>query len=193
LNKLIAYDEYLLSLPNAVGPDNPASIPVLRRDVAIADALIAQLQQLPPCNSETAATPIAASAMSSAPAQPPSSGTVPEPSPSPAEAKATPEPAPVAAQLAALGASAPVPPNSDRLVIRFDDKIAALTPSGIRAFNEAMTAVKSGKPVQLTIEGCDANADFSSGAPCARRLYSLENRLKDAGVKNPRRLFADLP
>jgi hypothetical protein len=108
------------------------------------------------------------------------------------EAKAAPEPAPATAERTAA-AAAPPPPDEDRLVIRFDDRLAALTPSSIRAFTEAVADVKSGKPVQLAIEGCDANADFSSGAPCARRLRSIEHRLKQAGVQDPKRLFAPAP
>jgi hypothetical protein len=188
LNKLIAYDEYLLSMPNAVGSDNSAAPPVLRRDIGIADALIAHLQQLPPCDADK---PVAASATSSMPAPPAISNAVPEPAPLPTEAKAAPEPTPATAPPAAP--AAPPPSDTDRLVIRFDDKVAALTPSGARAFNKAVAAANSGKPVRLAIEGCGASADFSSGSPCARWLYSLENRLGDAGVKNPRRLFADLP
>ena len=78
-------------------------------------------------------------------------------------------------------------------MIRFDDRVAALTPSGVRAFNQAVAAAKSGKPVRLAIDGCEAGADFSSGAPCARRLYSLKNRLEEAGIKNPERLFGAAP
>ena len=206
LNKLIGYDEYLLSMPNAAGADNPDAPPVLRRDIAIADALVAQLQQLPPCDAEKPAMPVAASAASSMPAPPSSRSTVPKAAPVATEAKAPPEPAPVAteakapaepapavAQPAALAPVVPPPADSDRLVIRFDSKVAALTPSGARAFNKAIADAKNGKPVRLAIEGCDANADYSNGSHCARWLYSLENRLADAGVKNPRQLFVDVP
>jgi hypothetical protein len=218
LNRTLAYDEYLLSLTNQPDTGNPAagglaqvaraSMGTLRHDVVVIDALVAQLQLLPPCEGSPAppatkavaigpeAIPPAqkASAQSTAPAQPrPApepvavSAKAVEPAPAkpvavvaatpsaPVAAPVTPPPvapAPETTQTAA--ATAPPLADSDRLVIRFDDKVAALTPSGIRAFSQAITAAKSGKPVQLAIEGCDANADFSSGTPCARRLYSLE-------------------
>ena len=149
---------------------------------------------------------------------PPASPPPPAPPPAvlaatePAALSAPPAPTPPIASAAAAPAPPSTPPASapsvpassapdgspppaaipGRLVIRFDDKVAALTPSGIRAFNEAVAAARSGKPVQLAIEGCEVGADFSNGSPCARRRASLERRLAEAGVKDPKRLFSDL-
>jgi hypothetical protein len=218
LNRTLAYDEYLLSLTNQPDSGNPAapnlaqaaraSMGTLRHDIGVIDALVAQLQLLPPCNGSPAPPATKAAAIAPEPTPPAQtsaqSGTEPLPQaaaePATTASAKTAEPAPPEPAAAAAStppaqtAAAPPasPAASDRLVIRFDDKVAALTPSGIRAFNEAVAGAKSGRPVQLAIEGCDASADFSRGSACARRLYSLENRLESAGVKNPRRLFADL-
>jgi len=196
LNRLIAYDEYMLSLATTPDPDNPSakevaqvarqSTELLRRDVLVGDALVAQLQLLPPCDTGTPTQPVAASAMPpTLPTARDEAAPAPAPSPhaAPAEAKATPPPA------TSPGVISAAPPPPDRLVIRFDDRVAALTPSGIHAFNQAVAAARAGKPVRLAIDGCETGADFARGSPCARRLYSLENRLEEAGVKNPERLF----
>jgi hypothetical protein len=162
LNRVIGRDEYLLSLTTTPDPANRAAeheaklarqdLPTLRRDVAAADALVAQLEALPPCGAAAAAP------------QPPA----PEaPPPPPA---ATPE----------------------RFTVRFDDRVAALTPASIAAFNRAIAAARAGQKVQIVIDGCEA-ADFSTNSVCTRRRYSLENRLADAGVKDPPSLFPDLP
>jgi len=238
LNRTLAHDEYLLSLINQPDTGNPAagnlaqvarsSVPTLRRDVIVIDALVAQLQLLPLCEGSPAppATKAVAIGPESMPptqkaSAPTAAPTPPSPTaaPGPASTRATESapakptaavittpPAPVAASpvtspIAApppettqtAAATAPPPADSDRLVIHFDDKVAALTPSGIRAFNQAIAKARSGKPIKLVIEGCDATADFSSGAPCARRLYSLVHRLEEAGVANAQRLFADHP
>jgi hypothetical protein len=220
LNRTIAYDEYLLSLTNQPDAGNPAapnlaqvaraSMAPLRRDIVVIDALVAQLQLLPPCAGSPAPPTTKAVAIGREPMPSAQKASAPSAAAAPPQAAAEaattvstkgaepkgaePGPPPTAPAPEATQPAAPASPSeSDRLVIRFDDKVAALTPSGIRAFNKAIAEAKSGKPVQLGIEGCDANADFSSGAPCARRLSSLENRLKEAGIKNPNRLFGDLP
>jgi hypothetical protein len=204
LNRTVAYDEYLLSLTNQSDAGNPAatnlaqvaraSIGTLRHDIVVIDGLVAQLRLLPPCDGSPAPPATNAVAVGSAAIQPAQNTSV--------QSATAPTPSAAAEPAATLSAKAAepepaaepdTPAASDRLIIRFDDRLAALTPSSIRALNKAITAAKSGKPVQLTIEGCDANADFSSGAPCAKRLYSIENRLEEAGVKNPKRLFGDLP
>jgi hypothetical protein len=162
LNRVIGRDEYLLSLTTTPDPGNPAAehevklarqaAPTLRRDVAAADALVAQLQALLPCAAAAAAP------QAPAPEAPP------------------PQPAPTA----------------ERFTVRFDDRVAALTPASVAAFNKAIAAARAGQKVQIVIDGCEA-ADFSRNSVCTRRRYSLENRLGDAGVKDPPSLFADLP
>jgi len=185
LNRTIAYDEYLLSLTNQPDASNPAagtlaqtaraSMGSLRHDVVVIDALVAQLQLLPPCGGSpappvTTATAIvpepmppaqktsaqnAATAPSPAPVAPPATGSAKAaetasakpatPPPAPA-AVAPPPPAAPALETTQTAAAPAAPTDSDRLVIRFDDKVAALTPSGIRAFNKAVAAAKSGSP-----------------------------------------------
>jgi len=77
-------------------------------------------------------------------------------------------------------------------VIRFDNRVAALTPSGIRAFDQAVSAARSGRQIQIAVEGCEAKADFANGSPCARRLLSLKQMLAENGVRDPKRLLADI-
>jgi hypothetical protein len=117
----------------------------------------------------------------------------------PAHSTTATAPAPAAPPLAevvapALSNTTPEPAAADRpapLVIRFDDRVAALTPASIRVFNAAIAAAIGGKKVQLAIDGCAAGADFSDGSPCLRRLRSLEHRLAESGIKDPKRLFAE--
>jgi hypothetical protein len=199
LNRVIAYDEYLLSLPDSPDSANPIAARLakvakqtmtgLRRDIVTADVLVVQLRLLPGCAAARPAAAMMASAMPTQPAQKASAAlATAEPQP-PRGEPAPPAKEANAAPASAIETAAAAP---DRLVIRFDDKQAALTPSGIRAFNEAVAATRSGKKVQLAIEGCDAGADFSNGSACARRLASIERRLAANGVRDPKRLFADL-
>jgi hypothetical protein len=88
--------------------------------------------------------------------------------------------------------TAPAGDSSPRLIIRFDERVAALKPSGIRAFDEAVAALRGGKKVQIGIEGCDSGADFSDGSPCARRRSTLIAMLAGSGVRDPKRALADL-
>ncbi|HWB50981.1 MAG TPA: hypothetical protein VG651_17855, partial [Stellaceae bacterium] len=90
-------------------------------------------------------------------------------------------------------ASPAAPAASDRILIRFDNRIAALTPSGIRSFDAAVIAWRGGKPVRLAIEGCEAGADFSNGSPCARRLLTLKRMLAENGIRDSKRLLGDTP
>lgn len=188
LNKVIGRDESLLVLAGHPAQTDPAlarmailaqhDMELLRRDIAAISGLITQLQALPACGEATAA------AAATAPAVPRAA----EPKPPPAATEAvTPPPAAAQPAAAAQAGDAPAP-----LVIRFDDRVAALTPSGIRAFKAAVKAVHSGKAVQLMIDGCAGSADFSKDSPCARRLATLEHRLAEEGVKDPKSLFGDL-
>ena len=189
LNQLITHDEYLLSLSNAPDADNSASdkptltarqsMPNLRGDIRVADGLAARLQLLPNCQQAPRATVV------KLPSRPIQGASERTPAPADGSRPAAPSAPPTAA-------ASPAPEDAtDRLVIRFDGRVAALTPSGIRAFNKAVAAARAGETVKLTIGDCEAGADFSNGSVCARRLYSLENRLKEAGVKDPRALFGD--
>jgi hypothetical protein len=173
-------------MPCEGSPAPPATKAVAIGPKAMPAAQKASARSAAAVPSQAAAEPaatVSAKAAEPAPAEPAAAAATTPPAP-----VAPPSPAPAPPQTAAASST-----ESDRLVIRFDDKVAALTPSGIRAFNEAVAAAKSGKSVQLTIEGCDANADFSRGSACAKRLYSLENRLAETGIKNPKRLFVDIP
>jgi hypothetical protein len=83
------------------------------------------------------------------------------------------------------------PAERDRIVIRFDNRVAALTPSGIRAFDGAVNALRAGKTVQIAIEGCEPGADFTNGSPCARRLATLKQMLADNGIRDAKKLLAE--
>ena len=193
----------------------------LRNDIVVADGLVAQLQALPACGAAAAAAPAAPATPAPAAATPSSeAATTPAPAPAPQPAVATPPPSaspppapptPAAAAPAAAPAPEPAvatppppaaapaaakPPASDgagTVTLRFDDKLAALTPLSVRAFAQAVEAVRAGKPVRLAIDGCAAGADFAMGSACGERLRSLETMLKDNGVRNPKRLFPDAP
>jgi len=191
LNQLITRDEYLLSLSNVRDANDPASdnvtpiarqsMPNLRDDIRVADGLAAQLQLLPHCRQAPQATVV------KLPSRPIPGAS--ERAPAPADGSR-----PAAPSVPRAAAVSPAPKDAtDQLMIRFDGRAAALTPSGIRAFNKAVAAARAGETPKLTIEGCEAGADFTNGSPCARRLYSLEHRLKEAGVKDPRRLFSIAP
>lgn len=192
LNRVIAYDEYLLSLTVTPGAGNAAAaklaelvsqtMPSLRRDVTTADALVAQLRLLPPCD-EARPQPTAASL----PPQP--TPTTKPPPAAPASPPAA-QPAPVTP---AVAAPAPTPPSSDRAAIRFDDKVPALTPYGIRVFDWAVESLRSGRKIELAIDGCGADADFSDGSACARRLRSLKRMLAENGIRDVKNLLPGLP
>lgn len=206
LNRVIAYDEYLLSLTTSSDPDNPAmdrlatvakqSAASLRRDITTVDALVAQLRLLPGCDdgkSERAAKV-------SLPAQPLRDTTGPSPA-SPRETtessstslRPSDEPPAAAAPPAAKSPPGNVTDSADtgQIVIRFDNRLAALTPSGIRAFDGAVNALRAGKTVQLAIDGCEPGADFTNGSPCARRLATLKQMLADNGIRDAKKLLGE--
>jgi hypothetical protein len=193
-----------------------ATLVDLHRDIAAADELSALLQQLPSCDAPPAATiAVTTPAPTPAPTPPtpaPASALVP-----PAAAAATPAApaasAPATAEAPVKSAAEPsepsfkvatepapagavpggVPPANDgttRLAIRFDDRLAALTPTGIRTLDRALDATFNGKKVLLTIEGCDADADFPSESVCTRRVKALIRLLAENGVRNPKTLIA---
>jgi hypothetical protein len=173
LNRIIANDDYLLTpvgVPRAQLATEATDS--MLSEIDVASALAARLQALPDCavgkpQSATVATAAAAIAPG-----PPESGPL-----SPSSGSAT---------------NDPQAGSAERLLIRFDDRIAALTPSSIRAFDKAVIAARNGTKVQLAIDGCDTGADFSNGSPCARRLLSLKELLAANGVQHSQRLLADI-
>jgi hypothetical protein len=208
MNRIIAYDEYLINLTQSylTGPAAKrdqavakqaslatATLTSLHNDIAAADSLTARLQALPRCGAATAPPAISASAAGPTPAAaspaPIPTPTAEPPAPPAAVASAASTPELVAAPPPA--ATTPTPGAPPRLVIRFVEGMPALTPSGIRAFDEAVTALRSGKKVRLAIDGCDAGADFSNGSACARRLLSLEEMLAENGVRDPKRALTE--
>ena len=181
LNRVVGRDEMLLNLAGHPPQGNSAlareaqlanrDMGTLRNDIVVADGLVAQLQALPACGAGTAA-----STGATAPAAVPPI--------------ATPPPAPPTAPAAS---KPPAPDPAGTVALRFDDKVIALTPRSIRAFDQAVEAIRAGKPVRLTIDGCTARTDFTMGSACGERLRSLEAMLKDNGVRDPKRLFPGAP
>jgi hypothetical protein len=190
LNRLVGFDGYLLNVTQSylqtAADENGAAavqhvnlatsnIGALRKDIKAADDLASHLQALPPCRPAEAPVAIPAAA-----ATHPDPVTPAAPDANPAE--------PPARKVAAV---APAPGSPQRVAIRFDNHIPALTPTGIRTFDAAIDAIHAGKKLQLAIEGCEDGADYSSGSLCERRLQALTELLAENGVHDPRRLFAD--
>jgi hypothetical protein len=199
-----------------------STIFLLRREIDEIDTLVTRLNALPGCNDGAAPPAMAAAAQqraatSAAPGGPspsPANGAAAPTTPSPAAATpappqpiatsaapAAPSPPPADSTAAAAApapsavankASAPSPDAAQRIVIRFDDRLPALTPLGQRAFDAALDAARSGQKVEVTIEGCDAAADYTSGSPCARRRLSLIELFGEHGIRDPKRLLANL-
>jgi len=101
-----------------------------------------------------------------------------------ASAAATPLTAPPATHNAASTSSSRSADGGSlqRFTIRFDDHLAALTPSGSRAFDKAVALARAGQKVEIMIEGCELGADFSDGSPCARRSRSIKHLLIERGI-----------
>jgi hypothetical protein len=53
-------------------------------------------------------------------------------------------------------------------------------------------AIRAGKTVELTIDGCDHGADFAAGTPCARRRASLKALFAEVGIHDTQQLLAGL-
>ena len=198
LNRVIAYDEYLLALATTSDPGNPTmdrlanvakrSTDSFRRDITTVDALVAQLKLLPGCDGGAEKT-AKVSTLRGQP-MPETAGTTTRP-PVPAAEPPTPAaPAPSAAKSSSDTGTEPA--EASRIVIRFDNRVAALTPSGIRAFDGAVNALRAGKTVQLAIDGCEPGADFTNGSPCARRLATLKRMLADNGIRDAKKLLAEI-
>jgi hypothetical protein len=162
----------------------------LRRDIAIVDALVAQLRLLPGCDDGRAEK---AAKVSTLPAQPMRETADPiSPSVPPAAEPVLPAAAAVPSVAKSPPKDAAGPAKAGRIVIRFDNRVAALTPSGIRAFDGAVSALRAGKPVQLAIDGCVAITDFTNGSPCARRLATLKQMLADNGIRDAKKPLAEI-
>jgi len=162
LNRVIGRDEYLLSLTTTRDPGNPAAEQEAKLVRQEAPTLRRDIAAIDALVAQLQALPLCAAA-AAAPQPPAPEAPPPQPTPTP-----------------------------ERFTVRFDDRVAALTPASIIAFNRAIEAARAGRKVQIVIDGCDA-ADFSRNSACTRRRYSLENRLGEAGVKDPRSLFPDPP
>lgn len=184
LNRVVGRDETLLNLAgNPPQGNSPAAreaqlakreMGLLRNDIAAADQLVALLQALPDCSpGATEATPAKEAA-------------APGPAPEPAPSAAAPPPAAAIAKPAA-------PEAAQVTILRYDDKVAALTPRSVRAFEQAVEAIRAGKQVNLAIDGCGSGADLSTGSVCGERLRSLRVLLKKNGVRDPKRFVADAP
>jgi hypothetical protein len=218
LNRLVAYDEYLVNMTGPSVGDAPKAarngIDRLRSDIGTADELATRLQMLPSCAASAQAAappaPVAADlsavdaaaaaktpqsaartalAAAEAAAAAKTMAVTRPPPPEPATQIATIDPGPPPVPVAAEAGS---PAQPRRIAIRFDDRMPALTPSGIRAFNEAVNALRSGQSIELAIDGCDAGADFSNGSTCARRRWSLAEMLAAAGIRDTKRLLAGI-
>jgi hypothetical protein len=178
LNRVVGRDENLLVLAGNPPQDNSPlareaqlahqEMSMLRNDIAATDGLVAQLQALPACASAAAAATSAKEAVAPAAAAPKFSAAPPPP-------------------------SAPAKAAAQTVTLRYDDEVVALTPLGVRAFNQAVEAIHAGNPVRVAIEGCGSGADFSKGAACGERLRSLGALLVKNGIRNPKRLLASAP
>jgi hypothetical protein len=139
---------------NALGP--------LDNDITTIDGLLVRLSRLPDCDNAT-----------TNPAKQPSqtaAASLATPSPEPPPAIAASEPAVAASPMPASAKSddsAPPSPDSDVFVVRFDSKVAGLTPSSIRT----LKALGKGHKVQIAIEGCEAG-DSAPRVPIASRAHA---------------------
>jgi hypothetical protein len=117
-----------------------------------------------------------------------SARTPPAPSPSAQQvASLTPLPAEHVSAVAPRRPSAPLGGETQRFTIRFDDRLAALSPGGVCSLDEAVLAIRAGDKVEIAIDGCAADADHSDGSPCARRAMTLRQLLAQREVSSPRR------
>jgi hypothetical protein len=139
----------------------------LRDDIATLDILAEQLRALPECPAAEVNPTAPASAVTTS------------------DNAATPD-----NEASSTGAH---PESARRIVVRFDDRLPALTPQSIRALDEAIAAMRKGERVQFAIEGCAAGAAKQTDSVCARRVSSLMGLLFARGVPNPKGLLADDP
>ena len=94
--------------------------------------------------------------------------------------------APVAVTRAATTAPRPEPAAAPhRFTLRYDEENAVLTPRSVRALHDALDAIEAGQDVQIAIGGCETDADYADGSPCARHALRLRHLLPRYGVENP--------
>jgi hypothetical protein len=201
MNRIIGHDEHLIEVTQSYLEDVAkthsdaatrrvelamTTFESLRGDIVAAENLAGWLQGLPACPTPASATAASAGSLETAPAPIPAAGSTGASGREAPSARLATEGPPAGA------ASLPRPNTTDRLVIRFDDRVVALTPAGIRAFDQAVGAIRGGKTVQLAIGGCDLGADYSGGSLCARRLLSLKELLAQNGVRDTKRLLAGI-
>jgi opacity protein-like surface antigen len=80
--------------------------------------------------------------------------------------------------------------TAQRFTLRYDEANAVLTPSSVRTLHDAIDAIEAGQDVRIAIAGCEADADYADGSPCARRALRLRHLLARYGVENPGHLLA---
>ena len=93
-----------------------------------------------------------------------------------------------ATALVARSTDAPaIPP--ERIVVHFSKHALFLTAEGRKAFDQAVADILAGKPVEIAIDGCDAEAGLAEGTLCARRQTTLQQLLAAQGLPNPSQLL----
>ena len=169
---------------NALGP--------LDKDIATIDGLLVRLSSLPDCDNATASPVPASNPLKEPPSQTvAASPAAPSPEPPPPVTPAEPAvPALPTRPLANSDNSLSPSSDSDVFVVRFDAKLAGLTPTSIRTLHAALKALGEGHKVQIAIEGCEANDSAPEDADCLGRTRRLKRILSDDGVSHPADLIA---
>ncbi len=83
-------------------------------------------------------------------------------------------------------------PADDVFVVRFDSKLPALTPSGLRALDAPLRAVSKGRKIRIKIGGCATHGGIPAGQDCAALTRSLKSILAHRGVDHPAGLIASV-
>ena len=92
-------------------------------------------------------------------------------------------------------ASAPIARSAaggNVFVVRFDDKLTALTPTGLRALDAALRAAEGGRRIKIEIAGCEDRDSTPAGVDCAALARGLKWILAQRGVTHPGNLVARL-
>lgn len=97
---------------------------------------------------------------------------------------------PQAHQVAALTPVETGAVAAHRFTLHYDEANAALTPSSVGALHEALDAIEAGQDVRIAIAGCETDADYAGGSPCARHALRLKHLLARYGVQHPAQLLA---
>jgi hypothetical protein len=176
LNELNTYQHELIKMTQNYSEDSATKRDVsvmvgkLRNDIATINILSERLRALPGCVGEMPPTTTEAA--------PPATTQPSAPNAAAPSGDATPS-------------DAAEPNRANRFVIRFDDRLAALTPRGIRTLDEALAAAGKGQDIRLAIEGCTAADAKQPNSACARRLVALSELLHERGLRDPKRLLAE--